>query len=341
MGRGGNVGPAQVGLVLPRFGLDELLHPGTVSAGRASEDPEGRLAAGLLDVNPAGSHFDDVGLDVGAQHVVVVRFGEGCDHPHRPVDHLDEVGEGITEQAGDARGDVDTGTPQLAGLDDLQPADEPGGLPDRAHPHEVQNLGDVGPSTAHIRGTPDHHPDGAWPRLVGVGIGIPSEELVGQFDPLTPSRRGGHRLGIQGEEVSAGGQDVGVATAGRSRRPRGHEPAVEGRHDGVDLVVGGVQPGHEVCEDPGEGFDDVPTFGTELLMTQLGRQIVRFGVVGVPVAVADDNRGEQLHAATMSLGHKLASGQTVGQVGGDGHWLAGSSRDLVKAGPPGIQHGFA
>ena len=109
---------------------------------------------------------------------------------------------------------------------------------------------------------------------------------------------------------------MGVATAGRSRRPGGHEPAVEGRHDGVDLVVGGVQPGHEVCEDPGEGFDDVPTFGTELLMTQLGRQIVRFGVVGVPVAVADDNRGEQLHAATMSLGHELASGQTIGQVGG-------------------------
>ena len=124
MGGGCDVGPSQIGLVLPRLGLDEFLHISAVSAGWATEDPQCRLATSLLDVDPASDHVGDVGLDVGAQHVVVVGLRQGGDHPDRPVDHLDEVGEGVPEEPRDARGDVDARAPQLDRVDDLQPADK-------------------------------------------------------------------------------------------------------------------------------------------------------------------------------------------------------------------------
>ena len=57
--------------------------------------------------------------------------------------------------------------------------------------------------------------------------------------------------------------------------------------------------------------------------------------------VVGDNRGEQLHAAAVRLGHELPAGQAIGQVGDDGHRLTGFGTDLVEAGSPGIQHGFA
>ena len=124
VGGGRDVGPTQIGLVLPRLGLDEFLHTGAVSAGWATEDPQCRLATSLLDVDPASDHVGDVGLDVGTQHVVVAILRQGGDHPNRPVNHLDEVGEGVPEQPGDARGDVDARTSQFIRVDDLQPADK-------------------------------------------------------------------------------------------------------------------------------------------------------------------------------------------------------------------------
>ena len=174
-----------------------------------------------------------------------------------------------------------------------------------------------------------------------MGLGVPGQQLLGELDPLSPTGWRRHGLGVEGEEVSAGRQDVGVATAGRSRRSGGDESTVQGRHDRLDLVGGGVQARQEVGGDPGEGLDDVTPFGTELFSAQLGSQVVGpFGVEASTVVTGDD-WGQQVDALPVSGLDDLASGEPVGQVSGDGDRLARLGADLVETRSPGIQHRLA
>ena len=173
-----------------------------------------------------------------------------------------------------------------------------------------------------------------------MGLGVPGEQLVGQLDPFQPSGWCRHGLGIQGEEIPTGRQDVGVTPAGCPRRSRRHESAVQSRHDRLDLVPGGVQTRHEVGDDPGEGLDDIPAFGAELFETHLDRQVSGFVGVEASAVVTGDDRGQQVDTLLVGSFHDPASGQAIRQVGGDGDRLASLRADLVEARPPGVQHRF-
>ena len=92
--------------------------------------------------------------------VVGERFVQGCHHFHSLIQQVDQVWEGVPEEATDPHGNVDAGPAQLLKRDDLQSLHATAlGLPSGPDSEQVQDLGDVVAVGPHGRCAPDHQPD--------------------------------------------------------------------------------------------------------------------------------------------------------------------------------------
>ena len=187
----------------------------------------------------------------GADRVVVRRLVEAADQAHGVVEQVDDVGEGVAEEPGDAHGDVDPGPAELGQRDHLEALDPAGvGVPEGSHAEQGEDLGDVVALGAHVGRAPHHEADGAGIR---AGLGhVAFDQPVGQRPADVPRQRRGHRLGVDGVEVATGRQHVGAAPRGCPAGAGGHVAAGEAGEQVGELVGRAPQVGHQRRGDPAQ-----------------------------------------------------------------------------------------
>ena len=96
----------------PGLGVDELQQAGAVSSGLRTEDTGGRT--------PGIAVLGKVGLRVGAHVVLLVRLVQCRDQLNGVVEQCEHVRERITEESGDADGDVDARAAELFEIDHFE-----------------------------------------------------------------------------------------------------------------------------------------------------------------------------------------------------------------------------
>ncbi len=212
-----------------------MVHPGPVSPGGASEHPDRGVAPGLVHRQALGHLVDDPLPEIRGEDVLLVGLVQVGHQFHGIVQHVDQVGERVPEQAGDPHGHVYPRPAELLqrdGLESYNPV--PVGRPHGTDAHQPQDVRHVVPVVLHgVRG-PDDEPD--LPRERPLLLLVLLDHLIGHADAHAPCRLRGDDVGIDAVEVASHRKDVRVPPGGGAGGSREHVPAVAGVHHVVHLV---------------------------------------------------------------------------------------------------------
>ena len=170
------------------------------------------------------------------------------------IEQIDQRGEGIAEEARNAQRHVHPRPVEQVQGQDLEPRHaQARRIPGRLDAHQGQSLGDVIPAGTHVGCAPGRKRHRARP--IAVFLGVPFEEKSRRFPAERPSRRRGHRAGIDRIEVAPGRQHVRPAARGRAGRAGCHAPPVERGEQGGDFGgTAGIEARGEFRADPfGDG----------------------------------------------------------------------------------------
>jgi len=152
------------------------------------------------------------------------RFVKGGNHPDRVIDTLDKQRKGIAEESGNPGHHVEPRPAKFAEGNDLDPLHIAAArLPDRPDPHEVKDLGQIVAAGTHGRAAEQNNADTAG--VLTFFCHIAFDKGIAETASHLPCGRSGNALGIDGEEVASGRQNVGLSPGGCSRRAGIDEPA--------------------------------------------------------------------------------------------------------------------
>ena len=140
--------------------VDQGLQPRAISARLRAEDAIARAARGVRARHARGFEAGAVAPERCRERVHVLVLVERGDGACGAVDEVDQVREGVAEEARDAQGDIDARAAEDATRHDLEPGDAAGlALPVRARAHQRQRLRDVVAAGAHVGGAPGRQRD--------------------------------------------------------------------------------------------------------------------------------------------------------------------------------------
>ena len=144
---------------------------------------------------------------------------------HRVVEQVDQVREGVAEEARDADRDVDPRPAELLERDQLEAGDPPRlRVPDGPHAEQGEDLAGVVARRPHRRRAPDDDAD-ASPGTSPRGASSASASRV----PVLVREVAGQRARVDGVDVAAGRQHVEPPARRRARGARGDVAAVRAR----------------------------------------------------------------------------------------------------------------
>src|SRR5690606_13157609 len=148
----GDIGAGEVCRRLPAAFVDQRLEASTVGAGLRAEHTKARSAICFRLTRSLRNQPLAVLGEPGGQRVVRFRLIEGGDSACRGVEQVDQTGEGIPEESGDAKGNVDARPIQYAHRQDLKSGYATRrGIPGGTDAHQRHRLRDVVAAGAHVR----------------------------------------------------------------------------------------------------------------------------------------------------------------------------------------------
>ncbi len=237
------IGFGEVAIVLPDALVDRRLQPGAIGPRHRPEHPVKR---------PPLAVFFGVGGDVRGQRVDVRRLVERRDGGDRAVEQIDQAGERIAEEAGDAQRHIDPRPVEHRDRQHLEPGHPAArALPDRPHAEKRQRLGDVVAAGAHIGRAPSRHRDPR--RIAPVILRIALDDQPRRMPAELPRRRRRHGARIDGKEIPPGREDVRASPTRGAGRTGCDAAAVEPGEDRGGLCgAAGGDARAEGLLDPGE-----------------------------------------------------------------------------------------
>ena len=223
-------GLSEVGAALPLPGIDQGLQAGPVGPWSRSIHAPG------LSLAPCRRR----------QGIGLLAFLEGGHQAAGSVEPAHQLGEGITEQAGDAQGHIHPGPAKHRQGKHLQIHHAAGGaIPHRAHPHQGQGLADVLAAIAHRGGAP--HREGQVAQVVALALQVLLQQQFSAAAAQIPSGLGGKTAQIHAVKVAARGEHIGAPAAGGAAGSGGDAAAGQSGEQGFPFGCGA---GEQVGEEP-------------------------------------------------------------------------------------------
>mmetsp|Transcript_27247 Transcript_27247/g.59503 ORF Transcript_27247/g.59503 Transcript_27247/m.59503 type:complete len:1448 (-) Transcript_27247:88-4431(-) len=200
----GQVHLLQLGLVVPGGVLHRQVDVGGVRAGRVGEDAGGRLAQGAVELLRLLQGV--LAHKVHLQGLLLLLGGE----LHGAVQQVHLVHEQVAEDAGAVHHHVDAGAAELLEGDELELVHAAEGVGHGAHAHHPHHLREGLAVRLDVVRAPQHQGDGLGPVAIVLDL-LALNQALHHHARRLHGRRGGDRLGVQGVDVLAGGEHVGVA----------------------------------------------------------------------------------------------------------------------------------
>ena len=232
----------------PRLGLEQVADTCAIRPRRIAKDADrGAFPCTLLRLalllKPCC-----IGENVLAHIVLLIAFVEIAHHAHCLIHPAYGVRHCITEQPADACRHVDARPLELCEGDDLKPANTLRRTPpDRAHAHEVEELGDTLSMTAHVRARPKDNANrlGIAPLIADVLL----DERIPQLFAILPCSGRRHTARIEAVEITPRRQYIDAVCRRRARRARLDVTPRESTQRLRDLPLRAAQARHHILHD--------------------------------------------------------------------------------------------